>query len=60
MISEKENDGLKYFIYYISQNNKFSYITADIRKIIWDYAKKLPQLVLHICNTTIKLNIHIL
>jgi hypothetical protein len=59
MTLENKNDGLKYFIYFISHNNQIPYITADLRKIIWDYANLPPYLVLHICNITIKLNIYI-
>ena len=40
-------DGIKYFIYLISQNKEIPYIDTDIRKIIWDYAMQ-PMYVL--CN----------
>jgi len=55
-----EKDGLKYFIYFISQNKQFPYIDTDIRKIIWKYANEPPYLLLRLMNdVTVKLNINI-
>lgn len=48
-----EIDGIKYFIYLISQGRELPYIDTDIRKIIWSYAIE-PLFV--ICNISEDLN----
>ena len=59
MLVENNMDGMKYFIYLISQNRILPYIDTDIRKIIWDFASS-PYLLLHLKNGIImRLNIHI-
>ena len=50
MLIENNRDGLKYFIYLISQNTIIPYINTDIRKIIWYYAT-ISYILLHLdCN----------
>ena len=59
MLVENNMDGMKYFIYLISQNRILPYIDTDIRKIIWYYAN-IPYILLHIHdNITLRLNIQI-
>lgn len=67
VIIEKNNEGLKYFMYFISQNtpstlrstlrSTIPYINTDIRKLIWNYAY-IPFLQLCL-NNDIKLNLYI-
>ena len=55
----KDNEGVKYFIYLISQKRIIPYIDTDIRMIIWDYATN-PYLILNLGNNiTLKLIIYI-
>ena len=35
--TDRNDKGIKYFMYLISQNKDLPYIDTDIRKIIWDY-----------------------
>ena len=61
-LSERDNDGIKYFMYFISQDNTICpYIDTDIRKLIWYYAHQLPYIMkLNICNNSfVKLHIYI-
>jgi len=52
-------DGIKYFIYLISQNTELPYIDTDLRKIIWDYAT-IPYMLIELSNNIIMiLNIYI-
>lgn len=37
MYQDRNDKGIKYFMYLISQNKDLPYIDIDIRKIIWDY-----------------------
>jgi hypothetical protein len=59
LLTDKENVGMKYFIYIISLGNmNIPYIDIDIRKKIWDWANKPPYITLCINNNNfIKLNI---
>ena len=45
-----EIDGIKYFIYFISQGRELPYIDTDIRKIIWDYAIQPLYVLCNISN----------
>lgn len=54
---ENNIEGLKYFIYLISQNGVLPYIDTDIRKIIWDYATNLCLLIRVTTDITMRLNI---
>lgn len=56
MSIENNIDGLKYFIYLISQNGILPYIDIDIRKKIWDHACN-PYLLININNIIMRLNI---
>jgi len=51
-------DGIKYFIYLISQNKEIPYIDTDIRKIIWDYAMQ-PMYVLCNINNDMSVRLYI-
>ena len=55
-------DGVRYFIYVISNNNnnnnKLPYIDTDLRKIIWNYTIEPPYILCYLNNDIyIKLNI---
>ena len=55
---EKNNEGIKYFIYLISNNKIFPYIDTDIRKIIWNFLTT-SYIILNVNNIQLKLNIYI-
>uniref|UniRef100_A0A6C0AYP5 Uncharacterized protein n=1 Tax=viral metagenome TaxID=1070528 RepID=A0A6C0AYP5_9ZZZZ len=55
---EKNNEGIKYFIYLISNNKIIPYIDTDIRKIIWNFLTT-SYIILNVNNIQLKLNIYI-
>ena len=55
---EKNNEGIRYFIYLISNNKIIPYIDTDIRKIIWNFLTT-SYIILNVNNIQLKLNIYI-
>jgi len=52
--------GDKYFIYFISLGNKFTYIDTDIRKLIWKYVNEDPFIICNLIHDlTMRLTIKI-
>ena len=53
-----QKDGIKYFIFLITQGNTLPYFPQELREIIWDYAKDIIYMDCFL-NKTVRLRLKI-